>query len=143
MRVLVRDAQRFIPYSYYMLNVDVCIDFVQSHMILRNSNICWNEADEQDVKSHHSVFEFGITLQCEMRSIDSRHTQTRWRNSHIRLVFMDFVSSSYSYPCLCLSCSYLAFRLPHKFHLPFSSTHEKKVDRVECLKRMQYGVNEI
>lgn len=42
--VCVCDAQSFvlmniIPYSYYNQYVDVYIDFVQSHMILRNSNI--------------------------------------------------------------------------------------------------------
>lgn len=52
--VCVRHAYEY--YTIFILDVYVYIDFVQSHMILRNSNIYWNEADEQDVKSHHCIY---------------------------------------------------------------------------------------
>lgn len=111
--------------EYYTIFIHRCIDFVQSHMILRNSSICWNETEEEeekkDVKSHHCIG-FEITLQCEICSIHTpRLTLAKFSHSfdfHGLCFFICFfLVSIYFISLLCL-----AFWLPRKSHLPFLST---------------------
>lgn len=100
-------------------------------MILRNSNICWNEADEKDVKSHHSLYWIRNHLAMWNSFNRLTHTHTLARLSHP----FDFHGlcffSSCLFPCLYLSRSRLVFRQRHSNSS--SVFKHTKVYRVECL----------
>lgn len=119
---------------YYMF-----IEFVQSHMILRNSNICWNEADEKDdVKLHHCIL--NSKSPCNVKFVRYIHTKTLTKLSHS----FAFFSWTLFFLLISFLCSHLGFWLPHQIYLPFLCTHTHTIlSSWMSFKRMQYGVNEI